>query len=197
MSFYLESKWVPIFWKIWPIKYFQVFTFSIVGVRWVFTTVASSLSTPGSFPRGIWATGWPLITPYFGHPKSGKPSSVFLDLFFRWFFALYHGKAPLTRFFRSWPFGVCYSWPFQGLSDLHLGDQRVTWKKLEITILGESFCGTFSNHRTVANPSLVSELKKSNHFLTTSHHLFRKRTPESLCPQKNQPGDSIRDLFFP
>ena len=26
----------------------------------------------------------------------------------------------------------CFKWPFQGLSDLHLGDQEVTWKKLEI-----------------------------------------------------------------
>ena len=25
----------------------------------------------------------------------------------------------------------CFKWPFQGLSDLHLGDQKVTWKKLE------------------------------------------------------------------
>ena len=24
----------------------------------------------------------------------------------------------------------CFPWPFQGLSDLHLGDQKVTWKKL-------------------------------------------------------------------
>ena len=24
----------------------------------------------------------------------------------------------------------CFKWPFQGLSDLHLGDQKVTWKKL-------------------------------------------------------------------
>ena len=24
----------------------------------------------------------------------------------------------------------CFRWPFQGLSDLHLGDQKVTWKKL-------------------------------------------------------------------
>ena len=23
-----------------------------------------------------------------------------------------------------------FKWPFQGLSDLHLGDQKVTWKKL-------------------------------------------------------------------
>ena len=27
------------------------------------------------------------------------------------------------------PFG-CFKWPFQGLSDLHLGYQKVTWKKL-------------------------------------------------------------------
>ena len=25
----------------------------------------------------------------------------------------------------------CVKWPFQGLNDLHLGDQRVTWKELE------------------------------------------------------------------
>ena len=24
----------------------------------------------------------------------------------------------------------CFKWPFQGLSDLHLGDQKVTWQKL-------------------------------------------------------------------
>ena len=24
----------------------------------------------------------------------------------------------------------CFKWPFQGFSDLHLGDQKVTWKKL-------------------------------------------------------------------
>ena len=24
----------------------------------------------------------------------------------------------------------CFKWPLQGLSDLHLGDQKVTWKKL-------------------------------------------------------------------
>ena len=29
----------------------------------------------------------------------------------------------------SAPFGG-FKWPFQGLSDLHLGDQEVTWKKL-------------------------------------------------------------------
>ena len=29
------------------------------------------------------------------------------------------------------PFG-CFKWPFQGLSDLHLGDQKVTWKKLVV-----------------------------------------------------------------
>ena len=28
-----------------------------------------------------------------------------------------------------------FKWPFQGLSDLHLGDQKVTWKKLEIGTL--------------------------------------------------------------
>ena len=33
------------------------------------------------------------------------------------------------RFFRVTLFGG-FKWPFQGLSDLHLGDQRVTWKKL-------------------------------------------------------------------
>ena len=26
----------------------------------------------------------------------------------------------------------CFKWPFQGLSDLHLGDQKDTWKKLEV-----------------------------------------------------------------
>ena len=29
------------------------------------------------------------------------------------------------------PFG-CFKCPFQGLSDLHLGYQKVTWKKLEV-----------------------------------------------------------------
>ena len=40
-----------------------------------------------------------------------------------------------ARFFRVTLFGG-FKWPFQGLSDLHLGDQRVTWKKLVIGFLG-------------------------------------------------------------
>ena len=32
-----------------------------------------------------------------------------------------------------------FKWPFQGLSDLHLGDQKVTWKKLD-----QDFPYTFS-----------------------------------------------------
>ena len=28
----------------------------------------------------------------------------------------------------------CFKWPFQGLSDLHLGDQKVTWKKLAVFV---------------------------------------------------------------
>ena len=28
----------------------------------------------------------------------------------------------------------CFKWPFQGLSDLHLGDQKVTWKKLDMDV---------------------------------------------------------------
>ena len=36
----------------------------------------------------------------------------------------------LTQVLPSDPFGG-FKWPFQGLSDLHLGDQRVTWKKLD------------------------------------------------------------------
>ena len=36
----------------------------------------------------------------------------------------------------------CFKWPFQGLSDLHLGDKKVTWKKLVQCIVfhsGHSF----------------------------------------------------------
>ena len=41
------------------------------------------------------------------------------------------------------PFGG-FKWPFQGLSDLNLGDQRVTWKKLVyIIILFRFFFGEF------------------------------------------------------
>ena len=28
-----------------------------------------------------------------------------------------------------------FKWPLQGLSDLHLGNQKVTWKKLDINII--------------------------------------------------------------
>ena len=86
----------------------------------------------------------------------------------------------------EWPFRVCYSWPFQGLSDLHLGDQRVTWKKLEITILGESLFGTFSKHRTVANPSLVSELKNPTIFPAHPTTFFANvpRSPFFFPPKK-------------
>ncbi len=28
----------------------------------------------------------------------------------------------------------CFKWPFQGLSDLHLGDQKDTWKKLVLCV---------------------------------------------------------------
>ena len=31
----------------------------------------------------------------------------------------------------------CFKWPFQGLSDLHLGYQRVTWKKLAGVFFGQ------------------------------------------------------------
>ena len=29
---------------------------------------------------------------------------------------------------------LCFKWPFQGLSDLHLGYQKVNWKKLVVVM---------------------------------------------------------------
>ena len=42
-----------------------------------------------------------------------------------------HKWKSITRFFRVTLFGG-FKWPFQGLNDLYLGDQRVTWKKLVV-----------------------------------------------------------------
>ena len=40
-----------------------------------------------------------------------------------------------------------FKWPFQGLSDIHLGDQKVTWKKLdEIYDVYLSSPGDGANH---------------------------------------------------
>ncbi len=39
-------------------------------------------------------------------------------------------KKKPSRFFRVTLLGG-FKWPFQGLNDLYLGDQRVTWKKLD------------------------------------------------------------------
>ena len=44
-------------------------------------------------------------------------------------------KKHWARFFPVAFFGG-FKWPFQGLSELHLGDQKVTRKKLEKTTLG-------------------------------------------------------------
>ena len=45
------------------------------------------------------------------------------------------GKIPtmeITPGSSEWPFWWYFKWPFQGLSDLHLGNQKVTWKKLAV-----------------------------------------------------------------
>ncbi len=39
-------------------------------------------------------------------------------------------RQTLTRFFKVTLLGPTHKWPFQGLSDLHLGNQKVTLKKL-------------------------------------------------------------------
>ena len=67
-----------------------------------------------------------------------------------------------SRFFRTYPFGGL-SDLFRLLSDLHLGDQRVTWKKLVYTSVGRNkkiwlptfqFCHRASSHGAEANPML-------------------------------------------
>ena len=57
------------------------------------------------------------------------PSASDSDLFFFW----PHSKFSKLYIYRVLPsdlFG-CFKWPFQVLRDLYLGDQKVTWKKLE------------------------------------------------------------------
>ena len=43
-------------------------------------------------------------------------------------------KKIISQVIQSDPFGD-FKWPFQGLSDLHLGYQKVTWKKLVINFI--------------------------------------------------------------
>ena len=42
----------------------------------------------------------------------------------------------------------CFKWPFQGLSDLHLGDQKVTWKKLVHRSATAPFLKTFQESQS-------------------------------------------------
>ena len=45
----------------------------------------------------------------------------------------------------------CFKWPFQGLSDLHLGYQKVTWKKLEESDWLESEVSSVSTGTSKSN----------------------------------------------
>ena len=47
-----------------------------------------------------------------------------------------------------WPFRVCFNWSFKGSSDLHLGDQKITWKKL---VHSESGCNKSDTSTTLIN----------------------------------------------
>ncbi len=65
----------------------------------------------------------------------------------------------------------CFKWPFQGLSDLHLGDQKVTWKKLvgiiklaqkKVWILPEDSMSS----KTAGDPRFCSTWRVNNGCLT-------------------------------
>ena len=57
--------------------------------------------------------------------------------------------------------------PFQGLSDLHLGDQRVTWKKLEV---GFSCLCLFTREKGTPNSG-------TGPYSHTTHYSLRFTTP--------------------
>ena len=65
-------------------------------------------------------------------PKYPPPSPIFrLSFQSTWQWDGYEIRA-WTRFFRVTFLSVLsFKWPFRGLSALHLGNQKVTWKKLE------------------------------------------------------------------
>ena len=75
------------------------------------------------------------MDPSLGYHRTPSDSSGFFVAgkwktssgFFSW---TYSERLFVNQVLPSDPFG-CFKWPFKGLSDLHLGYQKVTWKKLE------------------------------------------------------------------
>ena len=85
-------------------------------------------------------------------------------------------KTP-ARFFDSWPFWVFDSWPLQGWKrDLHLGDQKVTWKKLETWFFSRSTL----NYTTIDIPCLLCLLHSLSYTIWTKLGIVQVRAVHFL-----------------
>ena len=89
---------------------------------------------PTSLSLFFWGHGWTWFSEAFFtevhelYAEFAPPQGAAQESCWFFFPRFVHGKT-WCQVLPSDLFG-CFKWPFQGLSDLHLGYQMVTWKKL-------------------------------------------------------------------
>ena len=93
---------------------------------------------------------------FAGSPADGDGAPRLVRRSMKGFIKLLHQVLP------SDPLG-CFKWPFQRLNDLHLGDQKVTWKKLAV-----DFKVDLHSRKTNMTMDKTNHLKM---YLTINHHL--------------------------